>query len=125
MEHDAAGHLRITREVAPAGDEGHALPRVQEQLRGVQIARDLALGFFRPKVKMPRDEMDAADLVPFVGFATEIEGLRKRQKGVLKIEVDRWYFTRAALWGKEQTVCLGEKDQAVLTKGVMGITLRR
>lgn len=57
---------------------------------GITVAHDLTIGRFREKLEMPRDPVVEKDLGPFTVFAVDVEGMAKRQRGVLSLQAGRW-----------------------------------
>jgi hypothetical protein len=86
---------------------------VRTTVFGVTIAADLAFGWLRDRLELPRSP--SGDLGPFVAFTVEVEGAPKRQRGHLTVTGGEWQLTTG------KSLPLGRTVE--LSCGLMGVTV--
>jgi len=90
---------------------------VRTTVFGVTVAGDLAFGWLRHDVELPRS---GSGLGPFKAFVLEIDGLPSRQRGELAFTGGQWQLNTRGLVGKTESRPLGP---VAFSRGLMGDTV--
>lgn len=88
---------------------------------GLKVTWDLSVGRFGERLAMPRDEVVAEDLGPFMAFVEDVKGLPRRAEVEVRVDAGRWYLKTHG--GGPNSLPLGEADKSVLTRRLTGTLL--